>query len=45
GNLDDLEDKLKRVKIFYQEGIPYEGWKKYGIINVKYKGQVVCKKR
>jgi cell division protein FtsQ len=45
GNLDDLEDKLSRVKIFYQEAIPYEGWKKYGIINVKYKGQVVCKKR
>ena len=45
GNLDDLDDKLKRLRIFYEEAMPYEGWKKYSSISLKYKGQIVCKKR
>ena len=45
GTLDNLEDKLSRLKIFYEEAMPYEGWKKYSSISVKYKGQIVCKKR
>lgn len=38
-----LEDKLDRLKIFYKEGMPYEGWRKYETINLKYSGQVVCR--
>ncbi len=45
GNLEDLDDKLKRLRIFYEEAMPYEGWKKYSSISLKYKGQIVCKKR
>ncbi len=45
GTLEDLDEKLKLVKVFYQEAMPYEGWKKYATINVKYKGQIICKKR
>ena len=45
GNLDDLDDKLQRLKDFYAEAMPYEGWKKYASISVKYRGQIVCKKR
>ena len=44
GSTRKLEDKLRRLKIFYQEGMPYEGWRKYETINLKYNGQVVCKK-
>lgn len=44
GNAKKLDDKLNRLKIFYQEGMPYEGWRKYETINLKYSGQVVCKK-
>ncbi|MEL6863249.1 MAG: cell division protein FtsQ [Bacteroidota bacterium] len=44
GRLDGLDDKLTRLKTFYKEGMPYSGWKKYKAINLKYKGQVVCKK-
>lgn len=44
GSARKLEDKLKRLKIFYQEGLPYEGWRKYKTINLKYNGQVVCKR-
>ena len=45
GSARKLEDKIRRLKIFYKEGMPYEGWRKYTTINLKYNGQVVCKKR
>lgn len=44
GSTRKLDDKLNRLKIFYQQGMPYEGWRKYGTINLKYSGQVVCKR-
>lgn len=44
GSTKKLEDKLHRLKIFYKEGMPYEGWRKYETINLKYSGQVVCKR-
>jgi cell division protein FtsQ len=44
GNLANLEDKLQRLRIFYDKALPYEGWKKYETINLKFKGQIVCKK-
>ncbi len=44
GSPRKLEDKLQRLKIFYQQGMPYEGWRKYETINLKYSGQVVCKR-
>lgn len=45
GPYEEIDEKFKRLKIFYKEGIPYEGWKKYKTINLKFKDQVVCKKR
>ncbi len=44
GRYEDIEDKFERLKIFYTEGLPYEGWQKYKTIDLKYEGQVVCKK-
>lgn len=45
GKYTNIEEKIQRLKIFYEKAMPYEGWKKYSIINVKYKDQIVCKKR
>ncbi len=45
GPYENVADKFKRLKVFYKEGMPYEGWQKYSEINLKYKGQVVCRKR
>ena len=45
GSIDDLEDKLQRIRVFYDEAMPYEGWRKYASISVKFKGQIVCKKK
>jgi cell division protein FtsQ len=44
GSARNLDDKLRRLKIFYQEGMPHSGWKTYSSLNVKYEGQVVCRK-
>lgn len=44
GSVRKLEDKLNRLKIFYHQGMPYTGWRIYESINLKFNGQVVCKK-
>lgn len=45
GEYENITDKFDRLKIFYQKGIPYEGWQKYQTINLTFDGQVVCKKK
>lgn len=40
----DAADKLRRLKIFYREAAPYEGWRKYQSLDLRYEGQVVGKK-
>ncbi|MBP7272856.1 MAG: hypothetical protein KA974_03395 [Saprospiraceae bacterium] len=44
GDANKLNDKLKKIKLFYQEAMPYVGWQEYAQINVKYNGQIVAKK-
>jgi cell division protein FtsQ len=39
-----VREKFQRLKVFYKEAIPYEGWSKYSEISLKYEGQIVCKK-
>ncbi len=40
----EVAEKFYRLKVFYKEAIPYEGWNRYDEINLKYKKQIVCKK-
>ncbi len=44
GSVRKLDEKLQRLKIFYKEGMPYAGWRKYSTIDARYAGQIVCKK-
>ena len=44
GSARKMEDKLGRLKTFYKEGMPYVGWNTYQAINLKFNGQVVCRK-
>jgi len=44
GNVDDLEEKLHKLYIFYTKGLDEIGWNKYQMINIKYKNQVICSK-
>ncbi len=41
---ENIDSKLERLKVFYQEGLPVEGWNKYKTINLTFDGIVVCKK-
>jgi cell division protein FtsQ len=45
GRFENHEDKLWRLRKFYEEGIAYEGWQKYRTIDLRFKDQVVCEKR
>ena len=41
----EVKDKFEKLKIFYNEAMPFEGWNKYSEINLKFEGQIVCKKK
>jgi cell division protein FtsQ len=43
-SVKEVEEKFQRLKVFYQEAMPFEGWNKYSEISLKYEGQVVCRK-
>lgn len=45
GGPDDLEDKLEKLKVFYREVLPEEGWESFSTIDLRYRGQVVCKRK
>jgi cell division protein FtsQ len=40
---EEVREKFKKLKIFYKEAIPFEGWNKYEEISLKYNKQIVCK--
>jgi cell division protein FtsQ len=40
-----VEERFKKLLVFYRDALPYAGWTKYESINLKYKNQIVCKKR
>lgn len=42
---EEVSDKFERLKHFYKEALPHEGWNKYKEISVKYEGQIVCRKK
>lgn len=42
---EEVEKKFDKLRIFYNEAMPYEGWKKYESISLKYEEQIVCKKK
>ncbi|MCB0629946.1 MAG: cell division protein FtsQ/DivIB [Saprospiraceae bacterium] len=44
GRIRESEEKLERLKIFYREAAPYEGWRKYRSLDLRYEGQVVAKR-
>ena len=42
---EEVEGKFQKLRIFYEEAIPYEGWDAYTEISLKYDDQIVCKKK
>ena len=43
GDTANLDEKFKKLEIFYKKGLSKIGWDKYKSINLKFKGQVICK--
>jgi len=43
GDTTDLDEKFKKLEIFYKKGLSKIGWNKYKSVNLKFKGQVICK--
>lgn len=44
GRAEDIEDKFKRLRIFFKEIMPTKGWNAYERVNVEYKDQIICDK-
>ncbi len=45
GTIENYEGKLRNLEAFYREVLPVTGWKKYDLINLEFKDQIVCRKR
>jgi cell division protein FtsQ len=45
GSLEDLEDKLERLELWYKKTFTKEEVEQYSTINLKFKGQVVCSRK
>jgi len=45
GSVNGFEEKFKKLKLFYSEGVKQTGWNNYKEINLKFKDQIVCVKK
>lgn len=45
GDVENLRQKLYKLKHLYSEGFLYDGWDRYRKINLEFKDQVVCTKK
>lgn len=45
GKPEQLEEKLDRLRIFYEKGLNKIGWNKYSRINVEFSNQIICTKK
>lgn len=45
GKLENFEEKLSRLKTFYQKGLNEVGWNKYSRISLEFNNQIVCTKK
>ncbi len=44
GDIEGMEEKFTKLRLFYTHGLEKIGWNKYHVINIKFKNQVVCSK-
>jgi cell division protein FtsQ len=44
GDAQDLNEKFSNLKIMYKEGLPREGWRKFSVLKLNFKGQIVAKR-
>ena len=44
GNTDNMDNKFKKLELFYKNILPTKGWNYYESVNLKFKNQIVCNK-
>ena len=44
GKLKDIEEKFKKLRTFYHEGLNHVGWNKYNRISIEFSNQIICTK-
>lgn len=42
GRPDQVDDKFKKLKIFYKKIFPYKGYTRYDRVSLKFKDQIIC---
>ena len=45
GRVENYEEKLHNLLVFYRQAMPVAGWDRYRVVNVEYRGQDVCQRR
>lgn len=45
GDTTNLDTKFSNLMAMYQRGMKKTGWDTYALVNLKYEGQVICRKR
>lgn len=45
GRGDNIDRKFRNLEALYRNALPLAGWDSYKVINLRYDGQIVCKKR
>lgn len=43
GKADRMEEKFRNLEVFYEEVIPHTGFNKYDMVDLSFRGQIVCK--
>ncbi|MFC2110960.1 cell division protein FtsQ/DivIB [Bacteroidota bacterium] len=44
GSINNIDEKLEKLMLFYTKGLKKTGWNKYKTVNLKYRNQIVCTK-
>ncbi len=42
GQPEEIDEKFRKLRIFYEEILPSKGWNAYSRVNVKYKDQIIA---
>lgn len=42
GKAEDIENKFRKLMIFYKEILPQRGWTRYERVNLEYEGQIIA---
>jgi cell division protein FtsQ len=42
GDTYQYDEKLKKLKIFYDKILPDRGWNRYNRVNLKFENQIIC---